>query len=330
MMAVINIKMADVEFVGQTKDQLGSAAARSAVDAVVAEKMSVYLEENPQVAQMLVKKAIQAAKAREAARKVRDEIRSGKKRGDGPSLGGKLAPAQSKDYIRNELFIVEGDSAGGSAKQGRDSRFQAILPLKGKPMNPEKAKLADVLKNDEYQAIIAAIGAGIGSEFDVDACNYGKIIIMTDADSDGAHIQVLLLTFFYRYMKPLIESGRVFIAQPPLYKITKKSGKQETVRYAWTEEQLRGAPEGNGKKRGAAALQRTGGNEPRAAVGNDDEPGHADALAGADRGRGQGRAPGVHADGRQGGPAQAMDSRPRRFHRIRRMNRCPENGRYSA
>jgi len=238
MMAVINIKMADVEFVGQTKDQLGSAAARSAVDAVVAEKMSVYLEENPQVAQMLVKKAIQAAKAREAARKVRDEIRSGKKRGDGPSLGGKLAPAQSKDYIRNELFIVEGDSAGGSAKQGRDSRFQAILPLKGKPMNPEKAKLADVLKNDEYQAIIAAIGAGIGSEFDVDACNYGKIIIMTDADSDGAHIQVLLLTFFYRYMKPLIESGRVFIAQPPLYKITKKSGKQETVRYAWTEEQL--------------------------------------------------------------------------------------------
>ncbi len=238
MMAVINIKMADVEFVGQTKDQLGSASARGAVDAVVAEHMSVYLEENPDVAQMLVKKAIQAAKAREAARKVREEIRSGKKRSESASLGGKLAPAQSKDYTRNELFIVEGDSAGGSAKQGRDSRFQAILPLKGKPMNPEKAKLQDILKNDEYQAIIAAIGAGIGPEFDVDACNYAKIIIMTDADSDGAHIQVLLLTFFYRYMKPLIDSGRVFIAQPPLYKITKKSGKQETVRYAWTDEQL--------------------------------------------------------------------------------------------
>jgi topoisomerase-4 subunit B len=238
MMAVINIKMSDVEFVGQTKDQLGSATARSAVDAVVSEKMAVFLEENPQVGAMLIRKAIQAAKAREAARKARDEIRSGKKRSEGPSLGGKLAPAQSKDYTKNELFIVEGDSAGGSAKQGRDSRHQAILPLKGKPMNPEKAKLADILKNEEYRAIISAIGAGIGSEFDVDECNYSKIIIMTDADTDGAHIQCLLLTFFYRYMKPLIDTGRVFIAQPPLYKITRKTGKLETVRYAWTEEQL--------------------------------------------------------------------------------------------
>ena len=238
MMAVINIKMADVEFVGQTKDQLGSASARSAVDAVVSEKMAVFLEENPQVGAMLVRKAIQAAKAREAARKAREEVRSGKKRSDSPSLGGKLAPAQSKDYTKNELFIVEGDSAGGSAKQGRDSRHQAILPLKGKPMNPEKAKLADILKNEEYRAIITAIGAGVGSDFDVNECNYSKIIIMTDADSDGAHIQCLLLTFFYRYMKPLIEDGRVYIAQPPLYKITRKSGKQELVRYAWTDEQL--------------------------------------------------------------------------------------------
>ncbi|CAM4214080.1 DNA topoisomerase IV subunit B [Paenibacillus tarimensis] len=238
MMAVINIKMSEVEFVGQTKDQLGSAVARSAVDAVVSDKMQVFLEENPQVAQMLLKKALQASKAREAARKAREEIRSGKKRSESSNLNGKLTPAQSKDHSRNELFIVEGDSAGGSAKQGRDSKHQAILPLKGKPMNPEKSKLADILKNDEYKAIISAIGAGVGPEFETEEANYSKIIIMTDADTDGAHIQVLLLTFFYRYMKPLIDAGRVYIAQPPLYKITRKSGKLETVRYAWTDEQL--------------------------------------------------------------------------------------------
>ncbi|MGG4034854.1 DNA topoisomerase IV subunit B [Paenibacillus cisolokensis] len=238
MMAVINVKMAEVEFVGQTKDQLGSAIARSVVDSVVSEKMQVFLEENPQIGQTLIKKAIQASKAREAARKARDEIRSGRKKSESSNLGGKLTPAQSKDSARNELFIVEGDSAGGSAKQGRDSRHQAILPLKGKPMNPEKAKLADILKNDEYKAIIAAIGAGVGSEFEIEDCNYGKIIIMTDADTDGAHIQVLLLTFFYRYMKPLIDAGRIYIAQPPLYKISRKSGKLNTVRYAWTDEQL--------------------------------------------------------------------------------------------
>lgn len=238
MMSVINIKMSEVEFVGQTKDQLGSASARSAVDAVVADKMAVFLEENPQTAQMLMKKAIQASRAREAARKAREEIRSGKKKSESSNLGGKLTPAQSKDTSRNELFIVEGDSAGGSAKQGRDSKYQAILPLKGKPMNPEKAKLLDILKNDEYKAIISAIGAGVGSEFDDSECNYSKIIIMTDADTDGAHIQVLLLTFFYRYMKPLIDAGKVYIAQPPLFKLTRKSGKLETVRYAWTDEQL--------------------------------------------------------------------------------------------
>ncbi|GAA0135449.1 DNA topoisomerase IV subunit B [Paenibacillus sp. YSY-4.3] len=238
MMAVISVKMAEVEFVGQTKDQLGSASARSTVDAVVAENMALFLEENPQVAQLLIKKAVQASRAREAARKARDEMRTGKKRSESSNLGGKLTPAQSKDFTRNELFIVEGDSAGGSAKQGRDSKIQAILPLKGKPMNPEKAKLADILKNDEYRYIISAIGAGIGTEFALEDSNYSKIIIMTDADTDGAHIQVLLLTFFYRYMKPLIDAGRVYIAQPPLYKITRKSGKLETVRYAWTDEQL--------------------------------------------------------------------------------------------
>ncbi|MDR6549569.1 DNA topoisomerase IV subunit B [Paenibacillus qinlingensis] len=238
MMSVINIKMGDVEFVGQTKDQLGSAIARSAVDAVVSDKMTVFLEENPQIAQMMLKKAVQASRAREAARKAREEIRSGKKgKSESSNLNGKLTPAQSKDLQRNELFIVEGDSAGGSAKQGRDSKHQAILPLKGKPMNPEKAKLLDILKNEEYKAIIAAIGAGVGSEFEAEETNYGKIILMTDADTDGAHIQVLLLTFFYRYMKPLIDAGKVYIAQPPLYKVTRK-GKNGGHKYAWTDDQL--------------------------------------------------------------------------------------------
>ncbi len=254
MMAVINIKMGEVEFVGQTKDQLGSAAARSAVDSVVAERMAVFLEENPQVAQQLLKKSIQASKAREAARKARDEMRSGKKgKSESSNLGGKLTPAQSKDFTKNELFIVEGDSAGGSAKQGRDSRHQAILPLKGKPMNPEKSKLADILKNEEYRAVIAAIGAGVGPEFDAQEANYAKIIIMTDADMDGAHIQVLLLTFFYRYMKSLIDLGKVYIAKPPLYKVSKKSGKSETVKYAFTDEELEGVIKEVGKN---AEIQR--------------------------------------------------------------------------
>ncbi|MFX3650547.1 MAG: DNA topoisomerase IV subunit B [Paenibacillus sp.] len=238
MMAVISVKMSEVEFVGQTKDQLGSATARSAVDSVVSENIQRFLEENPQVAQTLIRKAVQASRAREAARKARDDMRTGKKRSESSNLNGKLTPAQSKDFTRNELFIVEGDSAGGSAKQGRDSKIQAILPLKGKPLNPEKSKLADILKNEEYRAITAAIGAGIGTEFAVEDSNYSKIIIMTDADTDGAHIQVLLLTFFYRYMKPLIDAGKVYIAQPPLYKLTRKSGKLASVRYAWTDEEL--------------------------------------------------------------------------------------------
>ncbi len=240
MMAVVNIKMSDVEFVGQTKDQLGSSLARSAVDAAVSDKMAVFLEENPQIAQLILKKAVQASRAREAARKAREEIRSGKKgRSESSNLNGKLTPAQSKDFAKNELFIVEGDSAGGSAKLGRDSRHQAILPLKGKPLNTEKSKLIDVLKNEEFKAIISAIGAGIGPEFDVEDCKYGKIIIMTDADTDGAHIQVLLLTFFYRHMRQLIDADKVFIAQPPLYKISKKSSKNSISRYAWTEAELK-------------------------------------------------------------------------------------------
>jgi topoisomerase-4 subunit B len=240
MMCVINVKMGEVEFIGQTKDQLGSASARGAVDSVISEQLSIYLEENPQVSQSLVKKAVQAAKARDAARKAREDVRNGKKgKSEGSNLGGKLTPAQSKDYLRNELFIVEGDSAGGSAKQGRDSRHQAILPLRGKPMNPEKAKLPDILKNEEYRAIITAIGAGVGSDFETEESNYGKIIIMTDADTDGAHIQVLLLTFFYRYMKPLIDAGMVYIARPPLFKVSKKSSRGENLtKYVYSDEEL--------------------------------------------------------------------------------------------
>ncbi len=249
LMCVLNIKMAEVEFVGQTKDKLGSDSARAAVDTIVTDKMAIFLEENPDIAQLLLKKSVQAAKAREAARKAREDIRSGKKgKAQSSNLGGKLTPAQSKDYTRNELFIVEGDSAGGSAKQGRESKFQAILPLKGKPMNTEKKSLAEIVKNEEFQAIILALGAGIGNEFELNECNYAKVIIMTDADMDGAHIQVLMLTFFYRYMKQLIEAGRVFIAQPPLYKITKKSGKKQEIEYAWTDEQLHAVTKGWGKQ----------------------------------------------------------------------------------
>ena len=236
--AIISVQIPEslLQFEGQTKSKLGTPVARTIVEAVVTEQLKFFLEENNAIATKIISKALKGKEAREAARKAREETRKGK---DNKKieriLSGKLTPAQSRDRKSCELFIVEGDSAGGSAKQGRDRKTQAILPLRGKVINTEKAKLEDIFKNEEINTLIHTIGAGIGSDFNIDDCNYGKVIIMTDADDDGAHIQCLLLTFFYRYMKPLIENGRLFIAMPPLYKLT--IGGKDT--YLWTNEELR-------------------------------------------------------------------------------------------
>ncbi len=253
--AIISVKVKEPQFEGQTKTKLGNSEVTGAVQSVMNEYLATYLEENPAVAKVILDKCISASRAREAARKARELVRR-KNVLENTTLPGKLADCSSNKPEECEVYIVEGDSAGGSAKQGRDRRFQAILPLWGKMLNVEKSRADKIYNNDKLQPVILAVGAGIGSDFDITKIRYGKVIIMADADVDGAHIRTLLLTFFFRYMRPLVENGNVFLAQPPLYKLSKK-GMQDV--YCYTDNDLAEAYknlEEKGIPRDQLALQR--------------------------------------------------------------------------
>ena len=248
--AVVSVKISEPQFEGQTKTKLGNSEVRGVVDSIVTEGVGTFLEENPAVGKIIIDKALMAARARDAARKARELTR--KSVLERSTLPGKLADCSSKDPMECEIYIVEGDSAGGSAKQGRNRKFQAILPLRGKILNVEKQRLDRILNADSIRSMVTAFGAGIGKDFDVSKLRYNRVIIMTDADVDGAHIRTLLLTFFYRYMRPLIDEGHVFIAQPPLYKVRK--GKKEI--YAYTDEELESALNEMGGKDSSVDIQR--------------------------------------------------------------------------
>ena len=238
--AIISLKIPEqmLQYEGQTKQKLGTPEAVAIVSNFIYNNMTYYLNEHKEFAVSLVKKCIDAQNARIAARKAKDEARSTRKAKVEMILSDKLTPAQSKDYDKNELFIVEGESAGGTARKGRNRIYQAILPLRGKPLNTDSISKERMLKNEEFATIINTIGAGFGEDFNVDNSHYGKVIIMTDADTDGAHIQTLLITFFYNFMKPLILKGKLFVAMPPLYRVSKEVNHKLVYRYAWDETDL--------------------------------------------------------------------------------------------